>query len=69
MPSAILISHYLPDSKAPSLVNHLGRHVYTFPTFIDRISKPGYIRSGYVTTRDPRLDATALCGHHTTAMR
>jgi hypothetical protein len=30
MPSAILISHYLLDSKAPSLVNHLGRHVYTF---------------------------------------
>jgi hypothetical protein len=69
MPSAILISHYLLDSKAPSLVNHPGRHVYTFPTFIDRTSKPDSIRSGYVTARGPRLDTTALCGHRATAMR
>ena len=60
MPSAILISHYLPDSKAPSLVNYLGRYVYILPTFIDRILKPGYIQSGYVTAREARLDTTAL---------
>jgi len=69
MPSAILISYYLPNSKAPSLVNYLSYYIYTFLTFIDRILKPSYIRSGYMTARDPRLDTTALCGHCTTAMR
>ncbi len=69
MPSAILISHYLPNSKVPSLVNYIGRHIYTFPTFINRISKLGCIRSGYVTTCDPYLDTIALYGHYTTAMR